>query len=66
MYRSLTNELGARKESEMGWILLSGDENMCIVDTDSKIEEHCIFPTHLGVELEISLYVKIGMGNLFP
>ena len=39
MYSSLTNELGVRKESEMGWILLSGDENMCIVDTDSKIED---------------------------
>ena len=35
----LTNELGVRKESEIGLILLSGDENMCIVDTESKIQE---------------------------
>ena len=28
MYSSLTNELGVRKESEMGLILLSGDENI--------------------------------------
>ena len=34
-----TYQLGVRKESEMGLILLSGDENMCIVDTDSKIQE---------------------------
>ena len=26
-------------ESEMGLILLSGDENMCIEDTDRKIQE---------------------------
>ena len=71
----LTNELGVRHESEMGLILLSGDENMCIEDTDSKIQEgecwkiiqihlslmqcrvennRSIFPTHLGVESEIS------------
>ena len=39
MYSGLTNELGVRKESEMGLILLSGDENMCKVDTDSRIQE---------------------------
>ena len=34
-----------RKEIEMGLILLSGDANtcMCIVDTDSKVqEEECL------------------------
>ena len=71
MYSGLTNELGVREESEMGLILLSGDENMCVVNTDSKIQvgrikihlsltqghvenNRSIFPTHLGVELEIS------------
>ena len=64
MYSGLTNELGVRHESEMGLILLSGDENMCIEDTDSKIHlslmqcrvenNRSIFPTHLGVESEIS------------
>ena len=39
MYNGLTNELGVQKESEMGLILLSGDKNMFIVDTDSKIQE---------------------------
>ena len=39
MYSGLTNELGGPKESEMGLILLSGDEDMCIVVTDSKIPE---------------------------
>ena len=38
VYSGLTNELGVRKEGEMGLILF-GDENLCIVDTDSKIEE---------------------------
>ena len=42
MYSGLSNELGVQKESEIGLILLSGDENMCIVDTDSKIQkEEC-------------------------
>ena len=36
--RPFTNELDVRKESEMS-LILSGDENMCIVDTDSKIQE---------------------------
>ena len=36
MYSGPRNE---RKESEMGLILLSGDGNMCIVDTDSQIQE---------------------------
>ena len=52
MYSDLTNELGVRKESEMGLILLSGDENMCIVDTDSKIqEEECwkVIKIHLSL-----------------
>ena len=35
----LPNELGVRQESKTGLILLSGDENMCIVDTESKIQE---------------------------
>ena len=41
MCSGLINELcvGLRKESETALILLSGDENMCIVDTDSKIQE---------------------------
>ena len=52
MYSGLTNELGVRKESEMGLNLLSGDENMCIVDTDSKIqEEECrkVIKIHLSL-----------------
>ena len=52
MYSGLTNELGVQKESEMGLILLSGDENMCIVDTDSKIqEEECwkVIKIHLSL-----------------
>ena len=51
-YSGLTNELGVRKESEMGLILLSGDENMCIVDTDSKLqEEECwkVIKIHLSL-----------------
>ena len=39
MYSGLTNELGVRKESEIGLIHLSGDGNMCIADTDSKLQE---------------------------
>ena len=34
MYSSHTNELGVRKE-----IHLSGDDDMCIVDTDSTIQQ---------------------------
>ena len=52
MYSGLTNELGVRQESEMGLILLSGDWNMCIVDTDSKIqEEECwkLIEIHLSL-----------------
>ena len=50
MNSGLINELGVRQESEMGLILLSGDENMCIVDTDSKIQkEEC------GKEIKIHL-----------
>ena len=52
MYSGLTNELDVRKESEMGLILLSGDENMCIVDTDSKIQvEECwkVIKIHLSL-----------------
>ena len=39
MYSSLTNETGVQRESQLRLILLSGDENMCIVDTDSKTQE---------------------------
>ena len=39
MHISLTNELGERRESEIGWIRLSGDRSMCIIDTDSKIQK---------------------------
>ena len=45
-------ELGVRKESKMGLILLSGDENMCIVDTDIKSqEEECwkVIKIHLSL-----------------
>ena len=52
IYSGLTNELGVRKESEMGLILLSGDGNMCIADTDSKIhEEECwkVIKIHLSL-----------------
>ena len=52
MYSGLTNELCVRRESEMGLILLSGDENMCIVDNDSKIqEEECwkVIKIHLSL-----------------
>ena len=49
MYSGLTNELGVRKESEMGLVLLSGDENMCIVDTDSKIQEEECPKVHIGL-----------------
>ena len=34
-----TNELSVRKGSEMDYILLSGDLNMCMLDTDSKFQE---------------------------
>ena len=52
MYSGLTNELGVRRESEMGLILLSGVENVCIVDNDSKIqEEECwkVIKIHLSL-----------------
>ena len=52
VHSGLTNELGVRKESGMGLILLSGDDNMCIVDTDRKIqEEDCwkVIKIHLSV-----------------
>ena len=62
MYSGLTNELGVRKESEMGLILLSGDENMCIVDTDSKIQEvECwkVIKIHLCLTNNRSIFLPI-------
>ena len=51
-YSGLTNELGVRHESEMGLILLSVDENMCIEDTDRKIqEEECWKLTKIHLSL---------------
>ena len=52
MYSGLTSELRVWKESEMGLILVSGGENICIVDTDSKIqEEECwkVIRMHLSL-----------------
>ena len=39
MYSGLTTELGVWQTSEFGLIFLSGDENMCSVDIDRKIQE---------------------------
>ena len=52
MYSGLTNDLGVRKESEMGLNILSGDENVYITNTDSNIqEEECrkIIKIHLSL-----------------
>ena len=63
MYSGLTNELYIEiitkvlqmswvYESEIGLILLSGDESMCIVDTVSKMqEEECwkVIKIHLSL-----------------
>ena len=42
MYSSLTNETGVRRESQLRLIFLSGDENMCIVDTDTKLRKKIV------------------------
>ena len=52
MHSGLTNELGVQKESGVGLVILSGDENMCIVDVDSKMQaKNCrkIIRIHLSL-----------------
>ena len=52
MHNGLTNELAVQKESEVGLVILSGDENMCIVDVDSEMHaKNCrkVIKIHLSL-----------------
>ena len=55
MYSNLTNELGVRKESKVG-LIISGNDNMCIVDTDTKIQEE-EFRKEIKIHLSLTLVI---------